>query len=267
LEAVEARAAVGIARRHGAARAGIAALEGDFADGKADNAALVVTKEMIFPERGQRFATGGAHSVDIDFESGAEALTSLLERDTGEPPGTRSKPFADGVERRGGDDGRAIGDGVVGKAIGGIANDNLLLEEDAEPFSGIFVGFREGERARGNAAAIARNRESNGAEVRGILGANDMDRRAALAIDPSAVKGIKSPHTVEGESTGGADVGFGYGNRVEGFDGMETNEGKSRSSNRGRHQKSVSKRVASGKRLGMRLHVTGDSRLAQTSSQ
>lgn len=123
LEAVENGAGVGIARRNGATRAGIAALESDFTDGEADDAALVVTEETIFPEGGQRFATGGAERIDIDFESRAETLAGFVQGNAGEP-------FADGLERGGGDDGGAVGDGVVWKTAGGIANDNLLIEEN-----------------------------------------------------------------------------------------------------------------------------------------
>ena len=52
LEAGEGLAGAGIARGNGAASAGIAALEGDLADGEADDAALVFTEETIFPECG-----------------------------------------------------------------------------------------------------------------------------------------------------------------------------------------------------------------------
>src|SRR5215831_6209973 len=50
LEPGENCAGVGIARGNRAPGARVAALEGDFADGEADDAALVFTEETIFPE-------------------------------------------------------------------------------------------------------------------------------------------------------------------------------------------------------------------------
>ena len=50
LEPGENCAGVGIARGNRAPGARVAAFEGDFADGEADDAALVFTEETIFPE-------------------------------------------------------------------------------------------------------------------------------------------------------------------------------------------------------------------------
>ncbi len=94
------------------------------------------------------------------------------------------------MERSGRDNGGAVGDGVVRETTGRIANEDLLLEEDAEPFGGVFVGVREGEGARGNFATVAGDRESGAAEVRGVGGADKMDNGSALAIDPPAINGI-----------------------------------------------------------------------------
>ena len=106
------------------------------------------------------------------------------------------------------------------------------------------MGFGEGEGARGNAAAITGNGKSDGAEVRGVLGANEVDGGSTLAVDPFAVEGVESPDAIESESSGGANASFRDGNGIKGFDGMEANERKGRNKERGRHEKSVSKRVA-----------------------
>jgi len=151
LEAFEDFASLGIAGRDWAAGAGIAALEIYFTDFEADHAALVFAEELIFPE--------GRDAAD--FQSGAEALAGFIYRDAGEALGRWPKPIRDGFERGGGDDGGAVGDGVVGETVFGVADEDLLLEEDAEPFGGIFIGAGEGEGARGNFAAIAGDGEGD----------------------------------------------------------------------------------------------------------
>src|SRR5271157_5228651 len=75
LEAVNRDAGEGIARRNGATRAGIAALEMDFADLEAHRAALVFAEEPILPK--------GGHA--IYFEGGAEAEADFVEGEAGEP--------------------------------------------------------------------------------------------------------------------------------------------------------------------------------------
>ena len=65
LEAVEILAGLGIARRDGAAGAGVAAFKVDFADSEADNAAFVLAEELVFPEGGQLFAESGPLRADI----------------------------------------------------------------------------------------------------------------------------------------------------------------------------------------------------------
>jgi hypothetical protein len=232
LEAIENGAGVRIAGRDGATRARIAALEGDFTDREADDAAFLFTEETIFPEGRQLFAGRGACWVEIDLEGGAETLASFVEGDAREPFGAWSEPFGDGLKRSGGDDGGAVGDGVVRKTAGGIADDNLLLEENAEPFGSVFIGFGEGKSVRGNATAVTRSGESDGAEVGRVIGANEVDGGSALAVDPFAVDGIESPDTVESESAGGTDASLGNGDGVEGFDGMETDECEGRNGHR-----------------------------------
>ena len=63
-----------------------------------------------------------------------------------------------------------------------------------------------------------------------------MDYGSALAIDPVAIHGIESPGAVEGESAGRGDTGFVDGDRVERFDGMETDVGQSGDQGGGRHE-------------------------------
>jgi len=74
LKAIEDFAGSGIAWRHGTTGAGVAALEIYFTDFEADYAAFVFAEELIFPEGGD----------SIDFERGAEALASFVDRDAGE---------------------------------------------------------------------------------------------------------------------------------------------------------------------------------------
>jgi hypothetical protein len=67
----------------------------------------------------------------------------------------------------------------------------------------------EGEGARRNFAAIAGHGERDAAEVRGIVGADEMDGGSALAVYPFAVYGIEGPSAVEFEAAGPADACFG----------------------------------------------------------
>src|SRR6202022_167973 len=86
LEAGEGGAGLRIARGDGAAGAGVAALETDFADAEAHDAALVFAVELIFPERGQmcvrvRGACGlRGNFAAVDFERGAKSLARGVER-------------------------------------------------------------------------------------------------------------------------------------------------------------------------------------------
>jgi len=236
LEAFEDFAGLGIAGRDGATGAGIAALEIDFADFEADYAAFVFAEELIFPEGGD----------PIYFQSGAKALAGFVERDAGESLRARrksfvpqGKPLGDGLQGGSGDDGGAAGDGVVGKTVFGVADEDLLVEEDAEPFGGVFVGAGEGEDARGDFAAIAGDGEGDFAKVGGVVGSDEMDGGSALAVDPFSVDGVEGPGAVEGEATGGADAGFGDGDGVEGFDGVKTDVDEVRGRLRRRHGESL----------------------------
>jgi hypothetical protein len=229
LKAFEDFAGLGIARRDGAAGAGVAALEIDLADFEADYAAFVFAEELIFPEGGDA----------TYFQSGAKALAGFINGDTRKTLRRGAEPFGDGFEGGGGDDGGAASDGVVGKTVFGIADDDLLLEEDAEPFGGVLVGAGEGEGARGNFAAIAEDGEGDLAKVGGVVGADEMDGRRALAVDPFAVDGIEGPGAIEDQATGGADAGFGDGNGVERFDGVKADIDQLRGRLRRRHGESL----------------------------
>jgi hypothetical protein len=211
LEAVESDAGARIAGRDGTAGAGIAAFKVDFADGEADDAAFVLAEELVFPEGGNA----------VELEGGAKAAANIFGREAGESLGTRGKPVGDSLEGRGGDDGGTVGDGVVGESAGGIANDDLLLEEDAEPFGGVFVVIGEGEGAGWDVASIVGDSESDGGEVGGIARADEMDGGSALAVDPFAIDGIKGPGAIESQATGRGDAGLGDGDGVERFDGVE----------------------------------------------
>lgn len=209
LETVERDAGEGIARGDGTTRAGIAAFEVDFAEGEADDAAFVFSEEAIFPEGGDA----------VDFESGAEAEANVVD-------GEARKPGGDSEKRCGGDDGGAVGDGVIGETAGRIADDDLLLEEDAEPFGGFLIVGWEGEGARGDFAAVGGDGEGDGSEIGGVGGADEMDDGSALAIDPFAIDGIESPGAIEGETARRGDAGFGDRDGIKRFDGMETDVGE-----------------------------------------
>jgi len=225
LEAFEDFAGLGIAGRDWTTGAGITALEIDFADFEADYGAFVFAEELIFPKGGD----------PIYFQSGAKALADFINGDTLKTLRRGAEPFGDGFERGCGDDGRAAGHGVVGKTVFGIADDDLLLEENAEPFGGVFVGVGEGERACGDFAAIAGDGEGDFAKVGGVVGADKVDGGSALAVDPFAVDGIEGPGAVEDQAAGGADAGFGDGDGVERFDGVKTDVDEVRGDLRRRH--------------------------------
>ena len=250
LEAVEVFPGERIARRDGATRAGIAALEIYFADFEADYAALVFAEELVFPE--------SRHAVD--FECGAEALADFVETDAGKSFGSCGEPLGNGLQGSCGDDGGAAGDGVVGKATFGVADDYLLVEKDAEPFGGVFVGAGEGEVARGDFAAITGDGEGDFAEVGGVVGADKMDGGCAFAVDPFAVDGIEGPGAIEGQAAGGADTRFGDGDGVERFDGVEANVNQVRGRLRRRHGESLTEE-GSERRKGLNAEKRGERRV------
>lgn len=248
METIEDDACARIARRNRTAGAGIAAFKMNVADGEADGVAFVFGEELVFPEGGDA----------ANFERRAETLADVVDGKTGKAIETEGreiprlswndglvlvwgKPVGNGLERGGGHDGRAVGDGVVREAAWGIANDDALLEEDTKPFGGFLVSFGEREGARGDFARVGGDGEGNGGKVGGVVGADLVDEGSALAVDPFAVDGIESPGTVESESTGRGDAGFGDGHGVEGFDGMETDAGEGGSRRRRGHQESLAR--------------------------
>src|SRR5258708_17480525 len=94
-----------VARRNGAARAGITALEIHFANAEAHGAALFLAEESIFPER----------RYTINFERRAEALARFVDVHT-------TKEIANSLQTRGGNNCWAVGDGVIRKSFGAIAD-------------------------------------------------------------------------------------------------------------------------------------------------
>jgi len=114
-----------------------------------------------------------------------------------------------------------------------------LVEENAEPFGGVFIRAGEGEGARGDFAAIAGDGEGDFAEAGGVGGADEMDGGSAFAVDPLAVDGIESPGAVEGQAAGGTDAGVGDGGGVEGFDGVEADAEEDWGRLRRRHRESL----------------------------
>src|SRR5258707_15605496 len=66
-----------------------------------------------------------------------------------------------------------------------------------------------------------------------------MDRLRAFAVDPFAVDGVERPGTVESEAAGGADAGFGHGDGIEGFDGVEADADEARGDLRRGHGESL----------------------------
>src|SRR5258707_3672662 len=213
-----------VATRNGAAGAGVAALEVHFADAEAHHAAFVFAVELIFPERGQvsvgtrsfrgDFRPGNLSA--IDFERGAKAPARAVDRQAGEP-------VADGSQRRGGNNRGAAGDGVVRKTFARVAHQDLLLEIDAEPFRGVFRAAGEGKCSRWNIAAIAGNRQRNGAEIRRIARADQMHRGGAFAADPAPVDGEERPGAVMLESAARSAARLGHRNRIERLDRMQSN--------------------------------------------
>src|SRR5208283_4568803 len=168
----------------------------------------------------------------IYFECGTEAKPDIVD-------GQAREPFGDSLQRGGRNDGRPAGEGVVGKAAGRIPDQDLLLEEHAEPFGGVRVAIGERESELGYAATIAGNGESDGAQIGRVGSANEMDGGSAFAIDPAAVHGIEGPGAIEFKAAGRAYAAFWDGDGVEGFDGMETEIGQARGCVRERHGKSL----------------------------
>src|SRR6266478_5877973 len=240
LEAGDFGAGLRVACGDRAAGAGVAALEVDFADAEAHHAAFVFAVELIFPERGQMSVRARSFRGDfrpgnlsaIDFERGAKAPARAVERQVREP-------LADGSQRRGGNNRGAAGDRVVGEPFARVAHQDLLLEIDAEPCCGVFSSAGEGKRARGNIAAIARNREGDGAEIRRVGGADQVHRSSAFAIDPAAVDRKERPSPVVFESAARPDTRLVHRHRIERLDRMQADARQPRQEGVSLHAKIV----------------------------
>jgi hypothetical protein len=73
-----------------------------------------------------------------------------------------------------------------------------------------------------------------------------MDGGGALAVDPFAVDGVEGPGAVESEAAGGTDAGFGDGDGIERFDGVEANVDEVRGRLRRRHSRSLAEEAGEG---------------------
>ena len=138
LEAFEDDASEGIAGRDGATSARVAALEVDLTDAEADGATFFGAEELILPKCGNA----------VDLQRSAKAKSYIVNGEAGEP-------FANGLKGSGRDNGGTVCDRIVRKAVGRVANEDLLLEEDAEPFGGVLVGLGKDKRAGRDIATVA----------------------------------------------------------------------------------------------------------------
>src|SRR5215472_5975609 len=211
LESEKIGAGLGIAWRNGAASAGMASLQLNFADTKAHHAVLLRAKKLIFPKRRDA----------IDFQRSAKTQAYVT--------GSQARePSSHGVERCGRNNRRAAGDRLVGKTFRGIAHGDGLLEISAEPLCCVARVPWEGKRFRRKPAAIAGNGKRHGAEVRRIRGANQVHRSGALTVDPLAVLRIERPDAVELQAAAWPDPRLFHGNGIERLDGMQANAGEMR---------------------------------------
>ncbi len=245
LEAVVVATGEGGAGGDGAAGAGIAPLKINFADFEADDVAFIGGEELIFPERRQGFAVGGGGGIDVDFEGSAEAQADLFQGHPGQPFGAQGKPIADGLQAGSGDDGGAVGDGVVWKAFGRVTDNDLLIEEHAEPFGGVFVSGGEGESTRGNVARVVGDGEGDGSQVWSIVGADQVNGGSAFGVDPFAIDGIESPGAIMGQAASRPDMCLRDRNGVKRFDGVDADLHEMRSDG---HTKSLADERRGGSR-------------------
>src|SRR6266481_4490852 len=187
-----------VARGNRAASAGIAALKIHFANAEAHGTAFLFSEELVFPERWHA----------IDFECRAEAAAHLVDIHP-------IKQFAAGLQRRRGNDRRAVGDGVVRETFGRVADGDGLLEEAGKPSGcGSHIAW-EGKCFSGDFAAITWNRECDRTSVRRIRSADQVYGCGALAVYPLAIRGIERPGAVEFEAAARTDARLLHVNRVE----------------------------------------------------
>ena len=170
LKADDVGAGVGIARGDGAADAWIAAFNGDFADVEADYATKFRAEEVVFPECW--------HAVE---------LQSCTEAQTGFGDGHSGKPFADGLERGGGDDSGAVGNEIVGDAGGIVADHDWITQVSAEPFGGWGGVGWESECRWKNIFRIVRNGKAHACEAGLVGGADEVEMGDAGGSEEAAV--------------------------------------------------------------------------------
>src|SRR6516165_555170 len=101
----------------------------------------------------------------------------------------------------------------------------------------------EGKRARGNAAPISWHGERYVAQIRRIVGADQMNRWGALAVHPLAIHGVKCPRAIELEPAGTRNPCLRYRNRIQRFDGVELNIDQAGSDRKRGHAKSLANTV------------------------
>ena len=209
LKADDVGADVGIACGNGAADARVAAFKGDFADVETDYAAELSAEELVFPE--------WRHAVEL--QSGAETQASFRDGHAGEP-------FADGLERGRGDYRWAVGNEIVGNAVGIVAYHDGVAQVFGEPFGGVGgVGWKL-ECCDVDVAGVAWNGKVDASKVRSVSCADQVQSGYTGGGDQPAVYGIDSPGAVELEAAGGAYGGGGDFYGVEGFDGMDLDAGQ-----------------------------------------
>ena len=159
LKADDVGASVGIACGDGATDAWVAAFKGDFADVKTNYAAKFSAEELVFPE--------WRHAIEL--QSGSETQAGFRDSHAREP-------FADGLERGRGEYCWAVGDEIVGNAVGIVANHDRIAQVFGEPFGrGGGVGWKR-ECCDRDVAMVAWNGEGDAGEVRGVGCANQVER-------------------------------------------------------------------------------------------
>lgn len=211
LKADDVGAGVRIACGNRAADAWVAAFKGDFADVETDYAAKFSAEELVFPE--------WRHAVEL--QSGAETQAGFRDSHAG-------KPFADGLERRRGDYRWAVGDEIVGDAVGIVANHDGVAQVFGEPSGGGGgVGWKR-ECCDRDVASVAWNGKGDASKVRGVRCADQVQSGYARGGDQPAVEGMDGPSAVELEAASGAYCGGGDVYRVERFDGMDLDAGQAR---------------------------------------
>jgi len=87
------------------------------------------------------------------------------------------------------------------------------------------VGLGKGEGPGRDFAPVGRDGKGDGAEIRRVIGAEQMDGGGALAIDPFAVHRKECPGAIEFEAAGRGNAGFLDEDGVERLDRVEADVG------------------------------------------